>query len=158
MWTSDYEPFSYETLESVTVRDALEVLAGYLPYFERPGFILGAWVEAIEGPNEYVRLTPRGERFVRDLHSYRWIREFDWTGWHDSPRAGKLQDDDDPHALDEATPEELSRLLTSCMQLDAIQEGHLIDCCEKGWLTRILRRAPVLLHDLPRERLAEAMP
>lgn len=48
MWTSNYEPFSVEVPARVTLGDALEMLAAYLPDFRRPGFTLCRWVEPMD--------------------------------------------------------------------------------------------------------------
>lgn len=104
-------------------------------------------------------LTQRGEQFVRDLHTHRWIRNIEPAGWHETARARELEAEDDPYALDDATPEELSRLLTVCMALDTIMDSqHLLACCKNGWFLRVVRRADALLRELPPEDRATLMP
>src|SRR5262249_48969001 len=76
-----------------------------------------------------------------------WVmRDFDWPTWKQTPEAQTLRDD--VKALEQATPEQLARLLTVCIRQDRLCEGALEAAFESGLLTRILERAAVILREI----------
>jgi hypothetical protein len=70
---------------------------------------------------------------------------FDWGAWAATPDAQRLRLDD--RALDTATSDDLSKLLTMLVRGDRFGEGTLLAAYDSGLLTRIVRRAARLLAD-----------
>ncbi|MCY4528023.1 MAG: DUF6508 domain-containing protein [Chloroflexi bacterium] len=129
---------------SSTHKDRLDALAAFLPKFELPGFEFGR-MEAPPGKMPYYTLSPLASCFVKTCYEMDWVKPFDWTEWKGSPEAMQLRDD--PSALESATFEQLSRLLTVVIRQDRFVEGALGGAFESELLSGILRRATVLAKD-----------
>lgn len=124
-----------------TMKEKLDALAVFLPEFESPDFEFGQ-MESPPGEMPYYTLSPAALRFVEVCYDMRWVQPFDWAEWKDSPEAIQLRDD--PTTLEEATPDQLERLLTTAIRQDRFVEGALGSAFDSGLLTRILRRAAAL--------------
>ena len=79
-----------------------------------------------------------------------WIQDFGWGGWKDGAEAESFRTD--PEAFNQATPEQLSRLLTCLIRGDRFCEGYLSSSYEAGLLVPILRRAAALAEIPPRDQ------
>ena len=131
--------------ESVpTMKERLEALAAFLPRFEAPGFEFGR-MEAPPGKMPYYTRSPAASCFVKTCYEMDWVKPFEWVEWTSSTEAIQLRDD--PSALANATPEQLSRLLTVVVRQDRFVEGALGSAFDSGLLSGILRRAAVLATD-----------
>ena len=124
-----------------TMKERLDTLAAFLPEFEAPGFEFGR-METPPGKMPYYTLSPLASCFVKTCYAKGWIKPFEWAEWKDSPEATLLRDD--PSALEKATIEQLSRLLTVITRQDRFVEGALGSAFESGLLSGILHRAAVL--------------
>lgn len=126
----------------------LRALAAFLPRFEAPGFVFGGWTDppALIGGFE---LSPVAEGFVSACYEAGWVQwpDFDWGTWKNSAEARQLYFD--PAALETATPEQLSRLLTVLIRQERFVDGALNAAFESGVLLRILRRIAVLSAKTP---------
>lgn len=116
----------------MTERERCAALAAFLPDLEAEGF---AW-------ERWGRLHPRAAALVQHCDAAGWVRPFDWAAWARTPEAETLRDD--PTAMASATPEQLSRLLTTIIRNDRFSRGVLAACFESGLIVRILRRAKQL--------------
>ena len=129
----------------------LASLAALLPEFEAPDFEFGQWFEmdrvTIAQPFDF---SPPAERLLDACYKMGWIQVFDWRSWENDPEGQSLQTD--PEALAQATPEQLSRLLTSLIREERFCDGILNAAFESGLLARILRRAAALAQTVPRDR------
>ena len=130
--------------DKATLKERLESLASFLPEFESPDFSFGEMVNS-PGGMPYYRRSPAASRFVEAGHKSGWIQPFDWGKWMRTDEAIRLRDD--RKALEEATPEQLSRILTVLVRQDRFVEGSLAGAFEAGMLTRILRRISALAAD-----------
>ena len=126
------------------MKERLDAVAAFLPRFELPDFKFGR-MEAPPGKMPYYTLSPLASCFVKTCYETGWIKPFEWAEWKDSPEAIHLRDD--PSALEKATFEQLSRLLTVVIRQDRFVEGALASAFESGLLSGILRRATVLATD-----------
>ena len=141
-----------EAAPPALLKERLAGLAAFLPEFESPDFQFGHWVE--EKPTSkpgfstfpYYCLDQRANAFVKTAYDFGWVLcDFDWGEWKGTSEAINLRDD--PSGLDQATPEQLARLLTVCIRQDRFVEGGLGAAFESGLLTGIVRRAAALLED-----------
>ena len=126
------------------LQKSLRALALYAPIFERQGFSWGRWV----GPQHpevmpYFEESDEASTFVSDAYEHGWvIKNFPWSEWIASEEAEKLRSE--PGAVEAATADQLSKLLTSCIRADRFREGTLGEAYDFGLLTRIARRAATL--------------
>ncbi len=139
-----------------TLREQLEALARFLPIFTAPGFEFGQMVEARPlGPNEWTMphysRSPRAMEFVQAANKYGWVRSFDWAEWSGTPEGRHLRTHSP--ALEQATPNEIAKVLTALIRWDRFCEGALADAFGSGLVTRIVRRAEALRMALPSEPL-----
>ncbi len=132
------------TAQVDTVKERLDALAAFLPDFESPGFEFGHVVTA-PGGMPYYNLSPLASRFVHTCYKMGWVQNFDWVEWKDSPEATELLKN--PKAMEEATPEQLGRMLTVLIRQDRFVEGALGRAFDSGLLTAILRRIAALSAD-----------
>ena len=137
--------------EVPTPKERLDALAAFLPKFEKPSFEFGR-MESPPGVMPYYTLSPLASCFVKTCYEMDWVKPFEWAEWKDSPEAVRLRDD--PSALEKATFEQLSRLLTVVIRQDRFVEGALGSTFESGLLSGILRRAAVLATDSPSNETA----
>ena len=124
-------------------RKRLRALAPFAHRFQSPGFDFGQWVHpparadgVLEFP--YFAFSTEASDFIRTCYEVGWVQEFDWPGWKSSPEAIQLRDC--PAAIEEASPDQLGRLLTVLIRQDRFVEGALNGAFESGFLVRILQR------------------
>jgi hypothetical protein len=135
-----------------SVRERLRALAQFLPVFEEPGFEFGTWHGSYESSPgvlamPYFERSAAGQRFVSTAYTGGWVLiGFDWPSWQGSAEATALLDD--PAALEEASPEQLAKLLTLLVRRDRFVEGGLNSAFEAGLLTAIARRAAALGEEI----------
>ena len=130
-----------------TLKERLNALAAFLDAFESP-IEFGYW-KSTSGTLPYYVLHESSMDFVRTCYDSGWVQSFDWGEWQDSPEAVELRDD--PVALERATPEQLSKLLTVIIRQDRFVEGALGSAFDSGLLTQIVRRASELASDQAEE-------
>lgn len=129
------------------LRERLDGLASFLPVFEAPDFEFGSW-NSLEAKGRGFRLPSfEVSQTVHDLveqaRELGWVQpEFDWRAWMRTSEARRLCED--RHYLAEATPEQLTRLLTAVIRQDHFGDRSLETSYQSGLLLRILRRASVL--------------
>ena len=106
--------------------------------------MVGRWVHP--GPKAngamtfpHFEVSPPMTAFVDAALRFGWVRaDFDWVEWS---RSGESETLRTPDGLDDATADQLARLLTVCIRQDRFVEGGLAGDYESGLLLRILRRA-----------------
>ena len=130
--------------DETMLKERLGTLAAFAPEFESPDFSFGKMVSN-PGAMPHYDLSPAALRFVDTCYKAGWIQPLDWVEWKGTPEAARLRDD--PAALEEATSEQLGRLLTVLIRQNRFVEGALGSAFESGQLTRILRRITVLAGD-----------
>ncbi len=138
--------------KTLTLQQHLHGLAAFLPQFEQPGFCFGHW----EGGEEtepgvltmpYFSFSAVASKFIRAAYDLEWVRlDFDWPAWAQTPEAVQFRDD--ARAMSNATPEQLSRLLTTVIRQDRFCDGELAEAFESGLLTAICRRAAELESEI----------
>jgi hypothetical protein len=127
---------------------ALQALGDFAPVFRTPGFKGGA----VQGGDEsepgvismpFVAYDSTVEAFVNVAYAHEWVlKGFDWSTWAGSSEALSLRDDEG--AIENATAEQLARLLTVCIRQDRFVEGALLEAFESGLILRIVNRALAL--------------
>lgn len=138
-------------------QSALMSLAGFLDQISSEKFKAGKWPSASDAGDgaiimPYVALDGVAQNFVKAAYDDGWIdTEFDWAEWIKSPEAKKLLND--PTTLAEATPQDLSRLVTVCIRKDRFVEGALLKAFDCGLILGIVKRAAALanLKNLPHQ-------
>jgi hypothetical protein len=134
--------------------EKLRGIIAFLPSFQAPGFSFGHWTEPPSDQPDvtvipYFSLSEEAAAFEQKAYELGWVmHDFDWGTWKQTPEAISLRDD--AQALEQATPEQLARLLTVCIRQDRFCEGALEGAFQSGLLTRILERAAVILHEIER--------
>jgi len=127
---------------AVNPRDQLRALGSFASRLTEPDFDFGHWVPS-ERREDGAWTMPYFE-FSREalefLGTARVLPGFDWIAWQHSAEARVLFGD---RALIEqqATEEQLYRLLTVLIRGDRFGEGTLANAYESGLLTAIARRA-----------------
>jgi hypothetical protein len=122
----------------------LQALASFLPVFQSAGFMFGHWTRPDRKPNgamvfPHYSLSPPVTAFLDAAHRFGWVRtDFDWVEWSRSDELTSLHA---PAGLDNATADQLARLLTVSSRQDRFVEGGLASDYESGLLLRILKRA-----------------
>jgi hypothetical protein len=138
---------------AIPLRERLHGLASLLPKMEAPGFVFGTWSGGGEvKPKVYEMshydLGEVGETLFNSVYDLGWIRSnFDWGTWMNTEEAIRLRDDHD--CLAQATPEQLSKVLTVIIRQERFCDGVLAGAYESGLLVRILRRAADLESQIP---------
>ena len=131
----------------------LHALAAFLPKFESPGFEFGRVVAPPPGEDGVCQIpfsdfSPVASDFVDTCYKMGWVQQhFDWPTWKQSAEAVRLRDD--PTALEQATPDQLRRLLTLLIRQDRFADGELGSAFEAGLLVRILQRIEALAASSP---------
>ena len=131
--------------------ERLRAIADFLPIFEAPGFQFGHWTASVETAPRmftagYYTLGDDAMAFVKAAAAHGWVVfGFDWMAWAPTPEAQQLVHDET--AMAQATPDQLAHLLTTCIRSDRFSEGALGEAFDSGLLTRILRRAAMLLGE-----------
>jgi endonuclease III len=123
-----------------TLRERLLALAKFIEPMEAPKF------EFAKYEMGGYALSATAAAFVQATYDYGWIlRDFDWPAWKGTDEAVRLHDD--PVFLEQASAEQLAKLLTLIVRQDRFCDGLLNEVYESGFLIRILRRAEVLSHE-----------
>ncbi len=124
--------------------ESMKALAEFLPKFEAPEFRFGRW------ESEWFSLSQDGHGFVSTCYETGWVQlGFDWPKWIGTREAARLRDD--PAGIENASPEQLRRLLTALIRQDRFVEGLLGGAFESGLLLRIVRRVAELVGGIPDE-------
>lgn len=136
----------------VPLRDRLEGIVSSLPELDYPRGDFGTW----EGGEQtasgaitlpYVNYSDTVMRFTQAAYDYGWVRsDVNWPEWKDTPEATQLRDE--PDAIEQATEEQLAKLLTVVIRQDRFVDGVLLWAFESGLISRIVRRASALLEEL----------
>lgn len=122
--------------------ESMQALAAFLPKFEAPGFEFGDWESGWFSPSR------EALDFISACYELGWMKpNFDWPTWMGTEEAARLRDD--PAALEQATPEQLSRLLTVLIRQDRFSDGVLGISFESDLLVRIVRRIAELADLTP---------
>lgn len=123
--------------------ETLRRLAAFLPQLEAPDFQFGEWTvpeRREDGVIELGGFNPSSvvSDFVTTRYEAGWVQwpGFDWVTWKSSAEAVRLLDD--PTAMERATPEQVSRLMTVLIRQDRFVEGALAAAYDSGFLVRIL--------------------
>lgn len=91
----------------------------------------------------FFELSEAAMRLLEACYADGWILEdFDWVEWKGSAEAVALEED--PAALDAASPDQLSKLLTAVARQDRFVDGALAAAFSSGLIPRILCRAAQL--------------
>jgi len=131
--------------------ERLRGIVAFLPSFKVSGFKFGHWTQPSSDQLgvmmlPYFSLSEVAASFEQAAYDLGWImHDFNWGTWKQTPEAMSLRDD--PRALEQATPEQLARLLTTCIRQDRFCEGALEAAFASGLLTRILERAAAILRE-----------
>lgn len=138
--------------ERVTLTRRLQALAAFLPTFESPDFQFSEREKPKRADDGYLtvpipKLTPVAREFIHICYKMDWIRLFSWETWYASPEAVALKDN--PTALAQASPAQLSRLLTALIRRDRHGEASLVLAFKSGLLVKILKRMAVLAAHPP---------
>ena len=121
----------------MSLRERCDALLEFAPHFDSDSFatlVSPAMGEGLLGP--YCQLSPWATAFVRTIEDAGWCTSCDWQAWRDEGHRYV----GDPALVANADVEILAKLLTLHVQLDRLNEGHLIDMAEQGHLQAILGR------------------
>jgi hypothetical protein len=132
-------------------RQRLEALASFLPVFTREDFVFATppVFENGEAPSIFVTSTPsqEAEAFLNMTIDQEWVLiDFNWPEWMMTKEACRLRDD--PSALEQATAEQLARLITVLVRQDHFGCDALACSFRSGLLNRIVKRANALSRSL----------
>ena len=124
--------------------ESMRALAEFLPMFEAPGFEFGDWESGWFSPSR------EALDFISACYELGWMKpNFDWPTWMGTEEAARLRDD--PVALEQATLEQVSQLLTVLVRQDRFADGSLGVAFESGLLIRIVQRVARLAEITPNE-------
>lgn len=132
---------------TMTERDRLLALAGWVAVFAAPDFDIGHWVTSEPDSDGVIQVpwfeySAAADAFRAEAAGAGWVVPFDWMAWVGSPEGRRLIDD---HGLvAHATAADLSKLLTAIIRGDRFSEGELAGAYESGMLGAIVRRAAEL--------------
>jgi hypothetical protein len=135
--------------------DRLRTLAALGPILEAPDADFGHWetppVRDGVGSLGWYAFGTTAEAWRAAVAAGGWIRTgFDWPAWMATDEGRALRDD--AGAVEEATAQQLARLITAIVRSDRFTEGSLAGAFETGLLARISRRAATLLAAASRAR------
>ena len=128
-------------------REPLEALARWRPRLEDPDFRIGAWVKSWTDDQGLTHVgwfdySPDAREFLGDVGRHGWVQVFDWQTWLQTPEGERIAHQ--PGGIEEATPDDLVRILTAIIRSDRFTEGSIAGAFESGLLTRVIRRAEAL--------------
>ena len=129
----------------------LKALAAFLPVIEEPDFSAGEMVFPSDLPDGTARIpyavrSDTVTRFVDMLYEENWIVSFNWPEWLETDEARNLFESNGT-ALEKASEEQLSRMLTFCERRCRFGWGDpLLEDFESGLIARIVRRAADLVN------------
>ena len=129
-------------------REDVEALARYADVLDRPAEELYEWRSPEEDEDgtpsfPFVSYKPLVMRFLDDVLHRDFLIDFDWPAWQG--KALRLQTT--PGALEDATLDDLRKLLTVHIRKHRFVEGHLAQALDEGWIQAILRRLRLLLPE-----------
>jgi hypothetical protein len=139
-----------ETFDTENLSERLARLGAFADVFAADGFRFAE----MRGGNEtepgvfqmpWSELGEQAMAFHQLCYDDGWVVPFDWGSWKDTPEAIGLRDE--PDTLSKATPEQLSKLLTTLVRQERFCEGSLQDAFETGLLTGIVKRAKALSEE-----------
>ena len=139
----------FETDVIPALKDRLDALAEFVSRFESSDFQFGQ-MEVKPGTMPSYSFSDDALRFIRVCTDMKWVQPFDWGEWKESSEAVQLCDE--PGALEDATPEQLERLLTVLIRQERFVDGALESAFESGLLARVLKRAAILAKGTALER------
>lgn len=125
--------------------DALQAIAAFIPIFEAPGFQFAHNDSPLRQTGEKAfemvgyHYDPQVYEFWEAAEQSGWLQHFDWMAWSETDEALALEDR--PGAVEQASPEQLSRLMTKFSRAERFEDGAWLALWESGLLMRILRRA-----------------
>ena len=124
-----------------------ERLLAHLPVIAAPEFVAGVWVDMEHRDDgswsmPYVELSAAALAFVASASAA--MFPFDYRQWWFD---GGRRLVEEPHAVDEATLDDIRRLLTLHIRNDRFMEGHLLHAFESGHMVRVLQRIAALTRD-----------
>jgi hypothetical protein len=90
----------------------------------------------------FVTYAPAVERLLHAIYEHNLIVTFDWTSWQ--PEAQRFLD---PAAANEASVEEIRRLLTLHVRKERFVEGHFAEMISNGHIGTLLRRLATLIEE-----------
>jgi hypothetical protein len=131
--------------DSDGLMDRLAKLAKFCAVFEKDSFQFGKWCGGGQDASgtyqeRYFQLSAGGKKFFEHCYAQGWIRQaFDWSEWSESAEFASLIAR--PENLEDASPDQLSKLLTLLFRQDRFDEGTLAHAHNTGLLLAILRRA-----------------
>jgi hypothetical protein len=139
----------------------LEALASFLPVFTREDFVFATppVSEDGEAPTVFATciLSLEGEAFLDMVINTGWVLpEFDWPEWAMTEEAARLRDD--PAALENATAEQLARLITVLVRQEHFGCDAMACSFRSGLLNRIVKRANALSRGLRATSATKAQP
>lgn len=131
-------------------RTRLTRLSDFCGVFEAEGFSMGEWgggEETAPGLSSfpYCTLSAAAATFIGLCNKDGWVVPgFDWMSWMASPEGTGLCND--PEKMAEASPEQLSKLLTALVRRERFCDGSWESAHRSGLLLGIVRRARVLAY------------
>jgi hypothetical protein len=133
------------------LRDALQTLASFSDTLSAERFSPGEFVAAREMPDGsihigYSSLSAQAEAFIQAVYDRGWVQPFSWINWQRTPEATRLLEDREYLAA--ATPEQLSRLLTTIIRRDRFTDGVLLSEFQTGVIAAIAARAKALVDQM----------
>lgn len=125
-----------------------QALSAFLPIFEAPDFKFAHNDSPLRQTGEKsfemvgFDYDPQVLDFWDAAERHGWLQHFDWMSWSDTDEARNLREN--PEVLAQASPEQLSRLLSMFARMERFGDGAWLSFWESGLLVNILRRAAVL--------------
>jgi hypothetical protein len=144
-----------DEIDRAWLKRGLHSIASVLPEMEAEGFVFGRWPEAGEVtpglyPIQSYELGEAGQTLFDAVYDTGWVRaDFDWGMWMNTEEAIRLREDQE--YLAQASPEQLSKLLTVLFRQERFCDGALESAYGSGLLVRILRRVAALEAELAKE-------
>jgi hypothetical protein len=125
-------------------RDALRALGRWADDLAQPDFRIGQWAMSTTDEQGRIHLGwfelgEDGRGFLAAVADGGWVHPFDWMAWLQTPEGQRLREV--PAGVQEATAEDLSRLLTAIVRSERFSEGSIAGAFESGLLLAIARRA-----------------
>ncbi|GHF79833.1 DUF6508 domain-containing protein [Deinococcus ficus] len=131
--------------------EALQALTAFIPVFGAPGFQFARNDSPLRqtGPNSYETVgydyDPQVIAFWDAAEQAGWLQPFDWMSWSDTDEASTLHYQ--AGAVEQASPEQLSRLLTKFARAERFGDGAWLAFWDSGLLMRVLQRMEALVGE-----------
>ncbi len=131
--------------------EALQAIAAFIPIFEAPDFQFAHNDSPLRQTGEKAfeivgyHYDPQVYEFWEAAEQSGWLQHFDWVSWSTSEEATTLRYN--PEAVRQATPEQLSRMLSMFTRMERFGDGAWLELWESGLLMRVLDRAQALIQD-----------